>query len=117
MNFETINEWFWSLPQGWHLLTFAVMIGLFTHLIFGFWMVRRKLPPHVIKYFVLRSLVVLILLFYKIDGILDLYLPMYIFSYFDGLIILNGFGFYRCKNMSHAFNKLTTFNTVKKINR
>ena len=114
MDFEAINDWFWALPFGWHLLTFAVMVGLFTHLTFGFWMVRKKLPKYVIKYFILRCVVVLLLLFSKIDAMLDLFLPMYIFSYIDGLIILNGFGLYRCQNMSQALNKIATFKTIKK---
>lgn len=113
MDFESVNEWFWELSFGWHLLTFAVMISLFTHLIFGFWMVRNKLPRHVIKYFAFRTFIVLLLLFYKIDMILDLFLPMYLFSYIDGLIILNGFGLYRCQNMAQAFNKITTFKSRK----
>lgn len=108
-----INDWFWSLPLWMHLMAFAVMVGLFTHLFFGFWMVRKRLPKHVIKYFTFRTVIVLILLFYKVDAMLDLFLPMYLFSYIDGLIILNGFGLYRCQNMKSAFSKISTFKSVK----
>jgi len=113
MDFYNINEWFWGLPNVLHILTWTVMIAIYSHLIFGFWMVRHKLPKHVVKYFLIRTLVITFLLFMKTDAMLDLFLPMYLFSYFDGLIILNGFGLYRCKNMKQAFKKVTNFQSKK----
>lgn len=117
MEFQNTNQMFWELPVWVHLLSFAIMIGLYAHLSFGFWMVRKKLPGHVIKYFLGRTVIILIFLFMKtLYGKMDVFLLLYLISYIDGLIILNGFGLQRCKNMKQAFKKITKFQTAKKQN-
>lgn len=117
MLFYNLNKWFWDLPDAFHHVTFAVLVGLYAHLIFGFFMIRKRLKPHVIKYFFLRTGILFFLLFLKSDddtlGMLDLFLPVWLITYIDGLIILNGFGFHRCQNLTGAVKRIFQFRIPK----
>ena len=113
-----LNEYLNSLPYWMHVATLAFVIAIYAHLFLGFWMVRRKLPGHVIKYFVFRTSLIFTFILMRSEygsyGIIDLFFPIYIVSYIDGLIILQGFGFYRCKGLMQALKKIIRFNSVKK---
>lgn len=113
MHFFELNKWFWSLPEIFHVGAFAVIIALYTHLMYGFYLNRKRIPPHVQKYFLIRTIVYLLYVFGKVEderfGMFDTFLPIYFLAYIDGLIILNGFAFYRCKNLSQAIHKIFKF--------
>lgn len=113
MEFYELNLWFWQLPEIVHIITFAFLVACYTHLLFGFWLHRGRIPLHVKKYFISRALLYIIYMFAKSEdlryGMFDLFLPIYVLGYIDGLIILNGFGFYRCKNFAQAVRKIFRF--------
>lgn len=118
-SFQGANEWFWSLPETLHFIVFAVLLAGYAQLFFGFWMVRKRLAKHVTRYFIGRTTILFMIMLLKSNthawGMFDLFLPIYVFSYFDGLIVLNGFGVYRCRNMKQAGKKIMTFNSVNTV--
>lgn len=113
MSFYDLNEVFYSLP-GWpSQIVFAILVALYTHLFFGFWLVRKRIPGRVCKYFLARTIISVCYIFFKAEDpdfkLLDIFLPLYFINYLDGLIILNGWGLYRCKSLRQAIKKLITF--------
>lgn len=117
LTFQGANQWFWDLPEIYHVITFSVLIAAYAQLFFGFWMVRKRLVRHITVYFLVRTIILFGLVIMKSNthdwGLFDLFLPAYIFSYIDGLIVLNGFGVYRCQNMKQAGKKIMKFNSVQ----
>lgn len=117
LTFQGVNEWFWQLPELFHVITFAALIAVYAQLFFGFWMVRKRLARHIVVYFLGRTFILFSIIILKSNthdwGLFDLFLPVYLFSYIDGLIVLNGFGIYRCQNMKQAGKKIMKFNSVK----
>ena len=120
MDFFELNKIMWQFPGWIHLATFAFLVVCYSHMVVGFIMIRKKLKPHVKRYFTCRTLIMLIYLFLKADneqlGMFDLFLPIYIFCYLDGLIILNGFGFHRCPNLKAAIIKIFKFSSTDNSN-
>lgn len=121
MQFHELNSWFWQLPEIFHLITFALLIVLYAHLFFGFYMIKKRLKKHVKKWFLLRTGILFFYLIIKADepafGMFDLFLPIYIIGYIDGLIILNGFGFHRCQNLRQALKRIFKFRTPPGVNQ
>ena len=116
--FSIIQQYLVDLPEVLHILAFALLLMLYAFLCFGFWMERRKHKTHVKVYFVLRTGLIVLYMFMKASdvgfGMLDLFLPIYIIGWIDGLIVLKGFTFYRCNSLRDAFQRMTNFNTYSK---
>ncbi|MBT0607647.1 hypothetical protein [Aequorivita echinoideorum] len=117
--FSEMNAALRALPPEVHELTWLVMIVLYGHLIYGAFLERKKLKPHVRWYLKIRAFIMMFYLCVKaVDvkyGMFDLFLPIYILFYVDGLIIVKGYMFHRCENFFLAMKRLTSFNS-KKIN-
>lgn len=118
MTFYELNRFFWNLPDFTHTLAFALLVALYTHLFYGFWLVRHRIPGRVCNYFVVRSLIAVAYFFFKAEDqtlkLFDLFYPLFLINYLDGLIILNGWGLYRCKSLRLALIKLITFRSRPK---
>lgn len=118
MNFSNFNSWFYTLPEAFHLLAFALVVGLYAHLFLGFWTIRKRIKPHVIWYFCIRYGFMFTYVFGKVQddkyGMFDVFLPLYLISYIDGLIILKGHNFHRCKSLRDAIRQITNFESRKK---
>tara|TARA_R110002020_G_scaffold318905_3_gene534525 strand:- start:124 stop:489 length:366 start_codon:yes stop_codon:yes gene_type:complete len=116
--FSLIQEKLTALPEGVHMLAFASLLMLYAFLCFGFWMERKKHKTHVKIYFSIRTSLIMLYMFIKASdtgfGMFDLFLPVYIIGWIDGLIVIKGFTFYRCENLKDAFKRMTNFNTYRK---
>ena len=116
--FSILQDTLVELPEGLHMAAFALLLMLYAFLCFGFWMERRKHKRHVKIYFVIRTSLIMLYMFMKASdsgfGMFDLFLPLYITCWIDGLIVIKGFTFYRCENLKDAFRRMTNFNTYRK---
>lgn len=115
VNFLELNQWFWGLNDVFHIMAMLVVIMCYTHLAIGFYMVRKKLKQPMYLYFFFRTTFYFSLLFLKFSddqiGIFDAFLPIYIFAYIDGLIILKTNPLMMCKSFKETFSKIFKFNT------
>lgn len=118
MDAREINEWFYTLPEIIHVMAFALLIACYAHLFLGFWKVKNRIKKHVIFYFLIRFFIVIFYLFAKVEdefyGMFDLFFPLYLITYIDGLIVLKGHSFHRCQDIREATKKLTNFQSRKK---
>lgn len=116
--FSTVNQLLRSLPEEIHLLTWIIMLALYAHLLYGAFIERKKLKSHVRWYLKIRGFIMLSYLCIKAAdiryGMFDLFLPLYIFSYIDGLIIVKGYMFHRCEGFIAAMRRLTKFTSKAK---
>ncbi len=119
MTFYNYNDFLWALPQWVHSLALIILVAAYAHLMFGYYLVRDRIPRYVKRYFVLRSVLYIMYMMFKAQdkefGMADLFFPIYFMSYIDGLITLNGWGFYRCKNLWEGIKKLITFRSQRNI--
>lgn len=117
MDANQINGWFQELPAILHILAFGVIIACYAHLFLGFWKIRKRIKTHVVFYFSVRFVFMLGYVISKsqdpVYGMFDFFLPIYVFSYVDGLIILKGRSFHRCNNLRAAVKKLLDFQSRK----
>ena len=117
MDFYRYNDYLWGLPNWVHTVALLILIAAYAHLIFGYWLVRYRIPRYVKKYFALRCILYILYMMFKAQdknfGMADLFFPIYMRGYIDGLITLNGWGFYRCKNLKEGIIKLITFRSEK----
>tara|TARA_R100000789_G_scaffold7574_1_gene11869 strand:+ start:2341 stop:2706 length:366 start_codon:yes stop_codon:yes gene_type:complete len=115
--FSTANKAVRSLPDIVHYCTWMVMMLLYAHLLFGAWMERKKLRPHVRWYLRVRGFLMLFYICVKaVDiryGMFDLFLPIYVLFYVDGLIIVKGYTFHRCQTFANALKRIIKFNAKK----
>lgn len=113
MKFFEYNLWWWELPQYFHDLAFTLLIAAYMHMTYGFFLYWKRLTKPVKLYFLLRVSIYLFYVMAKSEdsafGMMDLFFPIYLLAYVDGLIILNGKGFYRCRNIIKAFTKIFKF--------
>lgn len=111
--FSNINTALRSLPDEIHLITWAILMALYAHLLYGSFLERKKIKTHARIYLMIRGFLMLSYLCFKaVDihyGMFDLFLPIYIFFYTDGLIIVKGYSFHRCEGFVDAFNRITKF--------
>ena len=118
--FSTANECMQGLPDVLHDFTWLVLMALYAHLLFGAWIERKKLKPHVRWYLRFRGALMLFYLCVKaVDvryGMFDLFLPIYLLFYVDGLIIVKGYTFHRCLTFWPAIKRITKFNSKKDEN-
>jgi len=116
--FSTANQVLKNLPEEIHLLTWILLLTLYAHLLYGAFIERNKLKPHVSWYLKIRGFMMLFYLCVKaVDvryGMFDLFLPIYILFYIDGLIIVKGYMFHRCEGFVGAMKRLTKFNSKAK---
>tara|TARA_R100001530_G_scaffold136299_1_gene116287 strand:+ start:903 stop:1271 length:369 start_codon:yes stop_codon:yes gene_type:complete len=116
--FSTANAALRSLPEEIHLITWIVMLALYAHLLYGAFIERKKLKPHVRWYLKIRGFLMIGYLCIKaVDvryGMFDLFLPIYILFYIDGLIIVKGYMFHRCEGFVAAMKRLTKFTSKAK---
>lgn len=116
--FSTANDFLRALPEEVHLFTWMVMLTLYAHLLYGSFLERKKLKPHVRVYLIIRGFFMLSYLCIKgADiryGMFDLFLPLYLFVYIDGLIIVKGYMFHRCEGFITAMKRITKFNSKAK---
>ncbi len=114
-NFYELNQYFWNLPGWIHLGVFLIMLMAYAHLIIGFFMVRKKLRWPMCIYLVIRNLMYLTFFFLKSEddnfGMLDGFLPVYVMSYIDGLIMLKTHPLMMCKSFKETVTKIFKFNT------
>ncbi|MCT8340490.1 hypothetical protein MG296_10530 [Flavobacteriaceae bacterium TK19130] len=115
--FSTINNYLRSMPEFVHELTWIILMALYAHLLFGAWIERKKMKSHVKAYMIIRATIMLFYLCVKaVDvryGMFDLFLPIYILFYVDGLVIVKGYQFHRCDSFIKAFRRVTKFSSKK----
>ncbi|TQI72268.1 hypothetical protein JM79_3225 [Gramella sp. Hel_I_59] len=113
MRFFEYNSWWWDLPNYFHDLAFTILMAAYMHMTYGFFLYWSRLRFPVKAYFLLRTAIYLFYIMAKSEdsqlGMMDLFFPIYILAYIDGLIILNGAGFYRCREIIKAFIKIFKF--------
>lgn len=113
--FSSLNQLLRALPEEVHLFTYMVMLALYAHLLYGAFIERKKLKPHVRWYMKIRGFIMTSYLCLKaVDvryGMFDLFLPIYILFYVDGLIIVKGYMFHRCTGFMAAMKRLIKFNS------
>src|SRR5690554_524580 len=118
--FSGVNLILRNLPDEVHLLTWFVMLALYAHLLYGSFLERHKIKQHVRWYLSIRGFMMIVYLCIKgADvryGMFDLFLPIYLLFYIDGLIIVKGYTFHRCQTFLQAMKRLTKFNSKKKPN-
>lgn len=113
MDARQINEWFYTLPAIVHIFAFSILIACYAHLFLGFWKIKNRIKKHVIVYFLIRFIIIIFYVFAKDEndfyGMFDLFFLLYLITYVDGLIILKGHSFHRCKDIKEAKKKITNF--------
>ena len=115
--FSNANKFVKSFPEIVHWCTWVVVMLLYAHLLFGAWMERKKLRRHVRVYMMFRGGLMLFYICVKsVDikyAMFDLFLPIYLLFYVDGLIIVKGYTFHRCENFWKAIKRITKFNAKR----